>query len=41
MRIHYGLAPSEAEALVPVYFFAEELGLVTVRAREGDIQPTP
>lgn len=41
MRIYYGLAPSEGEALVPVSFFAEELGLVTMRAREGDIQPTP
>jgi hypothetical protein len=41
MRIHYGLAPSEGEELVPVYFFAEELGLVTVRARQGDIEPTP
>lgn len=41
IRISYGLAPSEGEALVPVSFFAEELGLVTVRAREGDIEPTP
>ena len=41
MRITYGLAPSEGAALVPVSFFAEELGLVTVRAREGDIEPTP
>jgi len=39
LRVHYGLEAPDREGLVPVHFFAEELGPITVLAKEQEIGP--